>query len=105
EQFVITKPDDFPSFDALESYGRETHDGTRRLLASNVHDRVDDRIQVPWFKDPPLALTVTEALTQMAMHSQHHRPQNATRLRDPGAATPPTDLIVWYWKGRPAPRW
>jgi uncharacterized damage-inducible protein DinB len=38
----------------------------------------------------------------MALHSQHHRGQNATRLRELGAVPPATDLIVWYWKGRPA---
>ena len=39
------------------------------------------------------------------MHSQHHRAQNATRLRELGGKPPTTDLIVWYWKGRPAPHW
>jgi uncharacterized damage-inducible protein DinB len=39
------------------------------------------------------------------MHSQHHRGQNATRLRELGGEPPMTDLIVWYWKGRPGPRW
>jgi uncharacterized damage-inducible protein DinB len=39
------------------------------------------------------------------MHSHYHRGQNATRLRELGGEPPPTDLIVWYWKGRPAPEW
>jgi len=45
-----------------------------------------------------------EALTQMAMHSQWHRGQNATRLRELGAQPPTVDLIAWYWKGRPSAR-
>jgi len=52
-----------------------------------------------------MTLTVTEALTQCAMHSQHHRGQNATRLRELGGEPRPTDLTFWYWKGRPAPEW
>jgi len=60
---------------------------------------------VPWFKDPPLSLTVAEALTQGAMHSQYHRGQNATRLRDLGGEPPTTDYIVWLWKGRPQADW
>ena len=56
-------------------------------------------------QDPPLTITITEALTQCAMHSHHHRGQNATRLRELGGAPPSTDLIVWYWKGRPQPSW
>ena len=39
------------------------------------------------------------------MHSHYHRGQNATRLRELGAEPPGTDLIVWYWKSRPAPAW
>ena len=66
--------------------------------------RSNERIDIPWFKDPPLSLTVAEALTQMAMHSQWHRGQNATRLRELGGEPPTTDLIVWYWKGRPSAR-
>jgi hypothetical protein len=35
-----------------------------------------------------------------------HQPgQNATRLRELGGAPPMTDLIVWYWKGRPLSDW
>jgi uncharacterized damage-inducible protein DinB len=60
---------------------------------------------MPWFKEPALTITVGEALTQCAMHSQWHRGQNATRLRELGATPPTGDLIVWYWKGRPVPAW
>ena len=31
--------------------------------------------------------------------------RSATRLRELGGEPPPIDLIVWYWKGRPAPAW
>jgi tetratricopeptide (TPR) repeat protein len=31
--------------------------------------------------------------------------KRATRLRGLGGEPPMTDLIVWYWKGRPAPSW
>ena len=50
-------------------------------------------------------LTVEQALLQAAMHSQYHRAQNATRLRELGAEPPLTDLIVWYWKRKPAAHW
>ena len=36
----------------------------------------------------PLTITVGEALTQMAMHSQSHRGQNATRLRELAPSRP-----------------
>jgi uncharacterized damage-inducible protein DinB len=103
--FSFSTPEDFPSFDALKSYARETHDAARRSVESSARERGGERIDVPWFKDPPLTLTVTEALAQMAMHSQHHRGQNAARLRELGAVPPAIDLIVWYWKGRPVNSW
>ncbi len=41
------------------------------------------------------------ALLQMTAHSNYHRAQNATRLRELGSKPPLTDLIFWYWKGQP----
>ena len=101
----ITKPDDFASLDDLRAYARESHDQIRRFFASAGEARFDDRMAIPWIKDPPLTISVAEALTQTAMHSQWHRGQNATRLRELGGLPPTTDLIVWYWKGKPQPNW
>lgn len=103
--FEISKPDDFSTFEALAEYARRYH----RQLGSMFETLTDERLQVsihmPWFTDPPLSITVAEALTQCAMHSQHHRGQNASRLRELGGAPENTDYIVWLWKGRPAPAW
>ena len=103
--FVITKPEEFASWSELKRYARGSHDDIDRYLESVDAARLDERISVPWFTKPPLSITVTEALTQCAMHSHYHRGQNATRLRELGGVPPMTDLIVWYWKGRPAPAW
>ena len=100
-QPAITRPDDFGDFTELRGYARTAHDEIRARLASMRDERLDDTITMPWFKDPPLTLTVGEALAQCALHSQWHRGQNAARLRELGAEPPTVDLIVWYWKGRP----
>jgi uncharacterized damage-inducible protein DinB len=105
EQFVFTKPEDFGSFDDLKSYARDHHDRIREFIAMVSDARLAESIVIPWFQDPPLTLPLTEALTQCAMHSHYHRGQNATRLRELGREPPATDLIFWYWKGRPAPAW
>jgi uncharacterized damage-inducible protein DinB len=105
KSFNLTKPEDFASFDDLRAYARSSHDEIREGLDGLTDARLAEPIQIPWFKDPPLTISVTEALTQCAMHSHHHRGQNATRLRELGGAPPSTDLIVWYWKGRPPARW
>ena len=102
---MLTKPEDFRSLADLKSYAREYHEEMPGFLEAFTTARLDEKIEMPWFKEPPLAITVTEALTQCAMHSHYHRGQNATRLRELGGEPPGTDLIVWYWKGRPAPDW
>ena len=103
--FTLTKPEDFATFEDLRTYARETHEQIRAGIAGLTAARLEEPIRIPWFKDPPLTITITEALTQCAMHSHHHRGQNATRLRELGGVPPSTDLIVWYWKGRPQPNW
>jgi uncharacterized damage-inducible protein DinB len=103
--FVRTAPHDFPDAAGLKAYAREYHDEMRGFLATLDDERLATPVDILWFKDPPLRITVAEALTQAAMHSQWHRGQNAARLRELGGAPPPLDLIVWYWKARPAAAW
>ena len=103
--FAWTKPEDFASFDALKAYAIEYHDEITQFMDTISDARLEEAIAIPWFKDPPLSITVTEALTQCAMHSHYHRGQNATRLRELGGEPPMTDVIVWYWKRRPVPVW
>jgi uncharacterized damage-inducible protein DinB len=103
--FTTTAPADFPSLADLNAYARGSHAEIDRLLGAITDARLGETMAMPWFKNPPLSITVAEALTQCAMHSHYHRGQNATRLRELGGAPPLTDLIAWYWKGRPAPAW
>jgi uncharacterized damage-inducible protein DinB len=62
-------------------------------------------VEIPWFKEPLLKISVEHALTQAAMHSHYHRGQNATRLRELGGQPPPTDFIAWLRRSQPQPRW
>ena len=105
EAFTFTKPDDFPSFDALKRYACEHHDRLTPVITSLSDTRLAESIAIPWFNDPPLSLTIAEALTQGALHSHYHRGQNATRLREIGGEPPMTDYIYWLWKGRPQADW
>jgi len=101
----ITTPDDFDSFESLREYARAFHAHVPSYFGALTDDRLSTSIHMGWFKDPPLSITVAEALTQCAMHSQHHRGQNASRLRELGGVPEDTDYIIWLWKGRPAPAW
>jgi uncharacterized damage-inducible protein DinB len=102
-QFSVSKPGDFAGFEELREYARNVHARVARLIERLGDARLAESITMPWFNDPPLTLSVAEALTQAAMHSHYHRGQNATRLRELGVEPPTTDLIIWYWKGRPEP--
>jgi uncharacterized damage-inducible protein DinB len=62
-------------------------------------------VRVPWFPDPPCVVTVSDALLQVCLHSQHHRGQCMARLRALGAAPKNVDYIIWLWKQKPEPRW
>ncbi len=101
----ITKPEDLPAMALLRDYGRSYHLEVAPFLDALTPARLEEMLTIPWFKDPPIRITVAQALTQAAMHSHYHRGQNATRLRELGGEPPLTDYIVWLWKGRPAPQW
>ena len=62
-------------------------------------------VRVPWFPDPPCLVSVTEALVQVCMHTQHHRAQNMTRLKALGTEPKNVDYIIWLWKQKPEGRW
>jgi uncharacterized damage-inducible protein DinB len=93
------------NMELLKSNVRELHREIQEFARSSSDDIFSELITIPWFKDPPIRIPVVSALTQAAMHSHYHRAQNATRLRELGGSPPLTDLIVWYWKGKPAPGW
>ena len=97
--------DDFGALPAahLRGMARRFHEEAAAFLADG--SRLDARVSIPWFPDGGLEVTVAQALLQAAMHSHYHRGQNAARLRELGGTPPTTDLVTWWWKGRPAPRW
>lgn len=89
----------------LKAYAREYHVSIFGYLSSVTDEQLVAQVNIPWFRQPRLELTVEQALYQAAMHSQYHRGQNATRMRELGGEPPLTDLIAWYWKGKPEPLW
>lgn len=103
-EFELTKAEDFPSMADLKKYAKEGLADLGELLERTDQDRLEEILEVPWFK-PPAKISVRHALTQAAMHSHYHRGQNATRLREPGGVPPMTDFIVWLKNERPAARW
>ncbi|HEY3270547.1 MAG TPA: DinB family protein [Geothrix sp.] len=92
-------------FEELKRCCQGNHE-TFRALGRGLDEASLARIvRVPWFPDPPCLVSVAEALTQVCLHTQHHRAQNMMRLKALGAGPKNVDYIIWLWKQRPDPRW
>src|SRR5215471_343678 len=89
--------------DELKQFARRYHSEVKQYLDGLPEDRLKAAVNVPWFKE--LRANVLEATTQALLHTQGHRAQNATRLRELGGSSPIVDYIVWCYKGQPAGEW
>jgi uncharacterized damage-inducible protein DinB len=100
-------PADAPpaSFDELKARALTSHAGLRDLAAALKPEDLARTVRFTWFPDPPCVITVAEALVQVAMHTQHHRGQCMTRLRDHGGEPKDVDWIIWLWRQKPQGRW
>lgn len=94
-----------PSFDDLKTRAEKVHAGLRELAAALKPEDLSRQVRVPWFPEPPCVISVAEALVQVAMHTQHHRGQCMTRLKDLGGEPANVDWIIWLWKQKPQARW
>jgi len=103
-EFDFKKLENFGTLAELKGYGQQANAELRKLLTSASTDRLEETIEIPWFK-PSLKISVRQAFTQAPMHSHYHRGQNATRLRELGGEPPMTDFIVWLGKEKLAAKW
>jgi len=62
---------------------------------------LEKMIALPRGPKGPFEAPAGVLLLQALMHGQHHRGQNASRMRQLGVAPPMTDFVVWYALGRP----
>lgn len=93
------------TFDSLKTRAVASHADLRAFAARLDAAGLARTVTVPWFPAPPCTITVGEALVQVAMHSQHHRGQCMTRLKDLGGEPKNVDWIIWLWKAKPEGRW
>lgn len=94
-----------PTFDDLKVWAEQLHGQLNEYVATLGEQDLSRKVNIPWIPDPPCILSVSEALVQAAMHTQHHRGQCMTRLKDFGGEPKNVDWIIWLWKNKPAPRW
>jgi uncharacterized damage-inducible protein DinB len=86
------------SMDDLEAGMKKANEA----LAAAVESDLDRKIAVPRGPKGPFEATAETILLQALTHSQHHRGQNASRMRALGVTPPMTDFIFWYAQGRPS---
>ena len=84
--------------DQLEAAMVQANTDFCKALASIDLDAV---ISLPRGPQGPFETPAWVLLLQALTHSQHHRGQNASRMRQLGGKPPMTDFIVWYATGRP----
>jgi uncharacterized damage-inducible protein DinB len=89
----------------LKARAETSHANLRDFAAILQEEGLARTVQIPWFPDPPCVITVAEALVQVALHTQHHRGQLMTRLKDFGGEPKNVDWIIWLWKQKPQGRW
>jgi uncharacterized damage-inducible protein DinB len=93
------------TFDDLKTRAEKSHLNLREYVSRADSEALARTLTVPWFPDPPCVITTSEALVQVAMHTQHHRGQCMTRLKALGGETKNVDWIIWLWKQKPQARW
>jgi uncharacterized damage-inducible protein DinB len=81
---------------------RETQDLEHDWLARIDESDLSRALESSYF--PGRRVAVSEALVQVCLHTQGHRAQCATRLRQLGGEPPPVDFIAWIAE-RPSPPW
>jgi uncharacterized damage-inducible protein DinB len=77
----------------LEEHFRHAHREQLQYVKTLTESDLKRRLAVPSIEgtDPTLA----QALLQVVMHSQNHRGQCLTRLRELGGTPPTLDFVVW----------
>lgn len=93
------------TFDELRARAESSHADLDTLVRNLDSEALSRMMRIPWFPDPPCVITLAQALVQVAMHTQHHRGQCMTRLKDLGGQPKNTDWIIWLWKQKPKARW
>jgi uncharacterized damage-inducible protein DinB len=105
EQSGVPPAEPPPTFADLKARAESSHSDLRDFVATLDSESLSRMVHVPWFPDPTFLITVAEALVQVAMHTQHHRGQCLTRLKDFGGEPKNVDWIIWLWKQKPQARW
>lgn len=112
EEELQTPHPQFERVPELYKWTRPYYAAARDCVRAFPEARLREPVPAAWaqrieaFLGPTTKIpTLGDTLIQVPLHTQHHRAQIATRLRELGATPPLIDYIVWTWHGRPEPEW
>ncbi|HEY9139634.1 MAG TPA: DinB family protein [Bryobacteraceae bacterium] len=84
---------DRESMEELRTAMANAQDGLVKTIGSAV---LEGLIALPRGPKGPFKAPAGVLLLQALLHNQHHRGQNAARMRALGVEPPMTDFVVWY---------
>jgi len=100
ESFDRAKFKEQVSYEQILERFREAHAANEAFLASLAEADLERAFEMPFFK---ANFTLLEGITQVILHSQNHRGQCLTRLRELGSKPPALDYILWVKDVHPRP--
>jgi uncharacterized damage-inducible protein DinB len=92
QPFDRSKFQEQPPFEILVENFREAHAAEEAFIQPLTEADLARPFEMPFFKTN---FTLLEGMTQCILHSQNHRGQCLTRLRELGAKPPTLDYILW----------
>ena len=105
DTFVYKPFEEFREVNLLKKFAVENHKRLVALVSDIDPAKLMESVTIPWFKNPPLTISLENALVQATLHSHYHRGQNAHRIRTLGGQPPLIDFIAWISANRPPAAW
>jgi len=82
--------------ESMEELEAAMSKANERVAATLASADLHKMIKLPRGPKGPFEAPAGVLLLQALTHSQHHRGQNASRMRDLGVTPPMTDFVIWW---------
>jgi uncharacterized damage-inducible protein DinB len=102
---LIPRAGPSPTFYELRGRAHSAHLAIQTFASHLTDEDLKAIVRIPFFPEPPCEISIADGLVQVAMHTQHHRGQQMTRLKDHGGEPKNVDYIIWLWKQKPNADW
>lgn len=99
------KPEDHASIEDTFHFAQACHAALRAYLSLRKDADLAEPVTYTNLAGETFTQPLSELMIHLAMHSQYHRGQIMTRLKQVGGQATDVDYIFWIWRGRPAVEW